>query len=161
MTTTGEALRGQKVDFSFSDEQVLLRDTIGKYMAAEYDSATRKRIVASPEGHSRETWKQFAELGFLAAPFVEEYGGLGGSAVETMIIMEECGRRVVVEPFIETVVLAGGLLRDLGSEDQRRAFLPRIIDGSDLWALAWRRHRAGTIFTTSRCVPTGTVMATG
>jgi alkylation response protein AidB-like acyl-CoA dehydrogenase len=137
MTTTGEALRGQKVDFSFSDEQVLLRDTIGKYMAAEYDSATRKRIVASPEGHSRETWKQFAELGFLAAPFVEEYGGLGGSAVETMIIMEECGRRLVVEPFIETVVLAGGLLRDLGSEDQRRAFLPRIIDGSDLWALAW------------------------
>ena len=120
MTTTGEALRGQKVDFSFSDEQVLLRDTIGKYMAAEYDSATRKRIVASPEGHSRETWKQFAELGFLAAPFVEEYGGLGGSAVEAMIIME-------------------------------------VISGP--WP--GRRHRAGTIFTTSRCVPTGTVMATG
>src|SRR3984893_18950402 len=70
MTTTGEALRGQKVDFSFSDEQVLLRDTIGKYMAAEYDSATRKRIVASPEDHSRESWKQFAGLGFSRGPFV-------------------------------------------------------------------------------------------
>jgi alkylation response protein AidB-like acyl-CoA dehydrogenase len=125
------------VDFSFSDEQVLLRDTIRKYLAAEYDSVARKRIVASSEGYSRETWKQFAELGFLAAPFAEEYGGIGGGAVETMIIMEEYGRRLVVEPFIETVVLAGGLLRDFGSEDQRRAFLPRIIDGSDLWALAW------------------------
>ena len=125
------------MDFSFSDEQVLVRDTIRKYLAAEYDSVARKRIVASSEGYSRETWKQFAELGFLAAPFAEEYGGLGSGAVETMIIMEEYGRRLVVEPFVETVVLAGGLLRDLGSEDQRQAFLPRIIDGSDLWALAW------------------------
>jgi alkylation response protein AidB-like acyl-CoA dehydrogenase len=125
------------VDFSFSDEQVLLRDTIRKYLAAEYDSVARKRIVTSSEGYSRETWEQFAELGFLAAPFPEEYGGIGGGAVETMIIMEEWGRRLVVEPFIETVVLAGGLLRDLGSEEQRHTFLPRIIDGRDLWALAW------------------------
>src|SRR5205823_5847899 len=63
--------------------------------------------------------------------------GIGGGAVETMIIMEEWGRRLVVEPFIEAVVLAGGLLRDFGSEEQRHTFLPRIIDGSDLWALAW------------------------
>jgi len=95
------------------------------------------RIVASAEGYSRECWQEFAELGFLAALFAEEYGGLGSGTVETMIIMEEYGRRLVVEPFVETVVLAGGLLRDLGSEDQRQAFLPRIIDGSDLWFLAW------------------------
>jgi alkylation response protein AidB-like acyl-CoA dehydrogenase len=125
------------LDFSFSDEQVLLRDTIRKYLAAEYDSVARKRIVTSSEGYSRETWEQFAELGFLAAPFPEEYGGVGGGGVEAMIIMEECGRRLVVEPFVETVVLAGGLLRDFGSEEQRHTFLPRIIDGSDLWALAW------------------------
>jgi alkylation response protein AidB-like acyl-CoA dehydrogenase len=125
------------MDFSFSDEQVLLRDTIGKYLAAEYDSAARKRIVASPEGFSRETWQQFAELGFLAAPFPEEYGGLGGGPLETMVIMEECGRRLVVEPYVETVVLVGGLLRDFGTEEQRRRLLPRIIDGAELWALAW------------------------
>jgi alkylation response protein AidB-like acyl-CoA dehydrogenase len=125
------------MDLSFSDEQVLLRDSIHKYLNAKYDTAARMRIVASAEGYSRECWQEFAELGFLAAPFAEEYGGLGSGAVETMIIMEEYGRRLVVEPFVETVVLAGGLLRDLGSEDQRQAFLPRIIDGSDLWALAW------------------------
>jgi alkylation response protein AidB-like acyl-CoA dehydrogenase len=125
------------MDFSFSDEQTLLRDSIHKYLSAKYDTAARMRIVTSAEGYSRECWQEFAELGLLAAPFLEEYGGLGGGAVETMVIMEEFGRRLVVEPFIETVVLAGGLLRDLGSEEQRHTFLPRIIDGSDLWALAW------------------------
>jgi alkylation response protein AidB-like acyl-CoA dehydrogenase len=125
------------MDFSFSDEQDLLRDSIRKYLSAKYDASARRRIVTSAEGYSRECWQEFAELGFLAAPFPEEYGGVGGGAVEAMIIMEECGRRLVVEPFVETVVLAGGLLRDLGSEEQRHTFLPRIIDGSDLWALAW------------------------
>jgi alkylation response protein AidB-like acyl-CoA dehydrogenase len=125
------------MDFSFNDEQTLLRDSIHKYLSAKYDTAARMRIVTSAEGYSRECWQEFAELGLLAAPFLEEYGGLGGGAVETMVIMEEFGRRLVVEPFVETVVLAGGLLRDLGSEEQRHTFLPRIIDGSDLWALAW------------------------
>src|SRR5436190_9322544 len=125
------------MDFSFSDEQVLLRDSIHKYLNAKYDASARRRIVTSAEGHSRECWQEFAELGFLAAPFPEEYGGVGGGAVEAMIIMEEFGRRLVVEPFVETVVLAGGLLRDLGSEEQRRTFFSRIIDGSDVWALAW------------------------
>jgi alkylation response protein AidB-like acyl-CoA dehydrogenase len=126
------------VDFSFSDEQTLLRDSIHKYLSAKYDSSARMRIVTSAEGYSRECWQEFAELGLLAAPFPEEYGGLGGgAAVETMVIMEEFGRRLVVEPFVETVVLAGGLLRDFGSKEQRHTFLPRIIDGSDLWALAW------------------------
>ena len=149
------------MDFSFSDEQILLRDSIHKYLSAKYDAAARMRIVTSAEGYSRECWQEFAELGLLAAPFPEEYGGLSGGAVETTVIMEECGRRLVVEPFVETVVLAGGLLRDLGSEEQRHTFLPRIIDGSDLWALAWPRHKAGTIFTISRCARNGTVMGTG
>jgi alkylation response protein AidB-like acyl-CoA dehydrogenase len=125
------------MDFSFSDEQVLLRNSIHKYLNAKYNASARMRIVTSTEGYSREWWQEFAELGFLAAPFPEEYGGLGGGAVETMVIMEEFGRRLVIEPFVETVVLAGGLLRDFGSEEQRHTFLPRIIDGSDLWALAW------------------------
>jgi alkylation response protein AidB-like acyl-CoA dehydrogenase len=109
------------VDFSFSDEQDLLRDSIRKYLSAKYDASARIRIVTSTEGYSRECWQEFAELGFLAASFAEEYGSIGGGAVETMIIMEECGRRLVIEPFVGTVVLAGGLLRDFGSEDQRQA----------------------------------------
>jgi alkylation response protein AidB-like acyl-CoA dehydrogenase len=125
------------MDFSFSGEQDLLRNSIHKYLSAKYDASARRRIVASAEGYSRECWQQFAELGLLAAPFPEEHGGLGGGAVEIMVIMDEFGRRLVVEPFVETVVLAGGLLRDLGSEEQRHTFLPSIIDGSDLWALAW------------------------
>ena len=84
------------MDFSFSDEQDLLRDSIRKYLSAKYDAPARMRIVASADGYSRECWQQFAEFGLLAASFAEEYCGIGGGAVETMIIMEECGRRLVV-----------------------------------------------------------------
>jgi alkylation response protein AidB-like acyl-CoA dehydrogenase len=149
------------MDFSFSDEQGLLRDSIRKYLSAQYDASARRRIVTSAEGYSRECWQEFAELGFLAAPFPEEYGGIGGGAVEAMIIMEECGRRLVVEPFVETVVLAGGLLRDLGSEEQRRTFLPQIIDGSDLWALAWAEAQGRHDLHISRCARNETVRAIG
>ena len=149
------------MDFSFSDEQVLVRDTIRKYLAAEYDSVARKRIVSSSEGYSRETWSQFAELGFLAAPFAEEYGGLGDGAVETMIIMEEYGRRLVVEPFIETVVLAGGLLRDFGSETSGAHFCRALSTAATSGPWLGQRRRVATIFTTSHCARNGTVTATG
>jgi alkylation response protein AidB-like acyl-CoA dehydrogenase len=148
------------MDLSFSDEQVLLRDSIHKYLNAKYDTA-RTRIVASAEGYSRECWQEFAELGFLAAPFAEEYGGLGSGTVETMIIMEEYGRRLVVEPFVETVVLAGGLLRDLGPKTSGKHSCRASSTAATSGPWPGPRRRAGTIFTTFRCAPNATVMATG
>src|SRR5690606_12309411 len=103
------------MDFSFSEEQTLLRNTVQSFLADKYDFDTRRKIVKSAEGWHPDYWKQFADLGLLAAPFAEEHGGLGGGAIETMIIMEEFGRHLVVEPYVETVVLAGGFLREGGS----------------------------------------------
>lgn len=125
------------MDFSFSEEQTLLRNTVQSFLQDKYDFDTRRKIVASDEGFRRDYWQQFAELGLLAAPFSEEMGGLGGGAIDTMIIMEEFGRHLVVEPFLETVVLAGGFLREGGSPAQQEELIPGIIGGENIWAFAY------------------------
>jgi alkylation response protein AidB-like acyl-CoA dehydrogenase len=95
------------------------------------------KIVRSEEGMSREIWEQFAELGLLAAPFSEDMGGLDGGPIETMVIMEELGRGLVVEPYLPTIVLCGGILSRHASDAQKEANLPGIIGGEDVWALAY------------------------
>lgn len=105
--------------------------------AITYASEARRKTVASEDGYSRKQWQAFAALGLLAAPFSEEVGGLGGGPLSTMIIMQEFGRHLVVEPFVETVVLAGGLLERVGSAEQKQGFIPDIIAGTRTWALAW------------------------
>lgn len=125
------------MDIQCTEEQELLRSSVQRLLRDQYDFDTRRKIVASEEGFSREHWKAFAELGLLAAPFSEAAGGLGGGPLSTMIIMQEFGRHLVVEPFVETVALAGGLIEHLGTPEQKQGFIPGIIDGSKIWALAW------------------------
>lgn len=121
----------------FTEEQELLRNSVQRLLREQYDFDTRRKIVATEEGWCREQWGRFAEMGLLAAPFAEEFGGLGQRSLATMIIMQEFGRNLVVEPFFETVVLAGGLIEDIGSPAQRAEFLPEIAAGNSTWALAW------------------------
>src|ERR1051326_6333772 len=88
-----------EMDFSFSEEQTLLRDTVAKFLAANYDFETFKKVSRAEPGWRPETWEPFAELGLRGASLPEEFGGLGGGALETMLVMEEFGRALVVEPF--------------------------------------------------------------
>ncbi|MGX1145980.1 acyl-CoA dehydrogenase family protein [Bradyrhizobium ottawaense] len=125
------------MDIQFTEEQELLRSSVQRLLRDQYDFEARRKIVASEEGFSRTRWRAFAELGLLAAPFSEDAGGLGCGPLSTMIVMQEFGRHLVVEPFVETVVLAGGLIEQLGTSEQKQAFIPGIIDGSRIWALAW------------------------
>jgi alkylation response protein AidB-like acyl-CoA dehydrogenase len=125
------------MDIQFTEEQELLRSSVQRLLREQYDFEARRRILASEEGYCRKRWQTFAELGLLAAPFAEDVGGLGGGPLSTMIIMQEFGRHLVVEPFVETVVLAGGLLEQAGSDQQRQRYIPDIIAGSTVWALAW------------------------
>ena len=125
------------MDIQYTEEQELLRSSVQRLLRDQYDFDARRKIVASEEGFSRKRWEAFAELGLLAAPFSEEVGGLGGGSLSTMIIMQEFGRHLVVEPFVETIVVAGNLIEQAGSEKQKRAFLPDIIAGKKIWALAW------------------------
>jgi alkylation response protein AidB-like acyl-CoA dehydrogenase len=130
------------VDIQLTEEQELLRSSVQRLLRDQYDFDARRKIVATDEGFSRKHWNAFAELGLCAAPFQESSGGLGGGPLATMIVMREFGRHLVVEPFFETVVLAGGLIEDIGSTAQREAFLPPIMSGETIWALAWAEGRS-------------------
>src|SRR3954468_21865945 len=134
--------QGDRMDIQFTEEQELLRSSVQRLLRDQYDFDARRKIVKSEEGFSRKHWQAFAELGLLAAPFSEHVGGLGGGPLTTMIIMQEFGRHLVIEPFVETVVLAGGLIENAGSPAQRETYLPQIITGESIWALAWAEGRS-------------------
>ncbi|QPF86123.1 acyl-CoA dehydrogenase family protein [Bradyrhizobium genosp. L] len=142
------------MDIQFTEEQELLRSSVQRLLRDQYDFDARRKIVASEDGFSRKRWGAFAELGLLAAPFSEDVGGLDGGPIATMIIMQEFGRHLVVEPFVETVVVCGGLIAQAGSGEQKQAFIPDIIAGTKLWALAWTekgsRFDLATVTTTAR-----------
>ena len=125
------------MDFSFSDEQTLLRESVSRFITNDYGFESRQKHSRSDAGYSPENWQTFAELGWLGVPFSENHGGFGGGAVETMLMMEEFGKGLVVEPYLATVVACGSALNGFGSEDQKSSFIPEIIDGSKLWALAF------------------------
>ena len=125
------------MDFSFSDEQTLLQESVSRFITNDYGFESRQKHSRSDAGYSLENWQTFAELGWLGVPFSENHGGFGGVAVETMLMMEEFGKGLVVEPYLATVVACGSALNGFGSEDQKSSFIPEIIDGSKLWALAF------------------------
>src|SRR5258708_23166449 len=105
------------MDIQLTEEQELLRGRLKRLLRDHYDFDARRKSVATDEGWSRKHWSAFADLGLCAAPFQESSGGLGGGPLATMIVMWEFGRNLVVEPFLETVVLAGGLIEDVGSPE--------------------------------------------
>ena len=125
------------MDFSFSDEQTLLQESVSRFITNDYGFESRQKHSRSDAGYSLENWQTFAELGWLGVPFSENHGGFGGGAVETMLMMEEVGKGLVVEPYLATVVACGSALNGFGSEAQKSSFIPQIIDGSKLWALAF------------------------
>ncbi|HXM31461.1 MAG TPA: acyl-CoA dehydrogenase family protein [Xanthobacteraceae bacterium] len=124
------------MDFELSEEQRLLQESIGRLLSDRYGFEQRTAYMKEPGGFSRALWKQYADLGLLALPFAEEDGGIGGGPVDIMIVMEAMGRALVLEPYLATVVLAGGVLRHAGSKQQRANIVPKIGDGSLILALA-------------------------
>jgi pimeloyl-CoA dehydrogenase small subunit len=143
------------MDFDLSEEQRLLKESVDRTVADAYGAFEKRRTYqAEPAGWSAELWARYAGLGLLALPFAEADGGLGGGAVETMLVMEAFGRGLVVEPYLATVVLGGGFLRAAGSPAQRARFVPRIADGSLRLAFAHverqARYELADVATTAR-----------
>ncbi len=104
------------MDFNFSAEQEMLRDSVARYFGDHYAFPQRQAVIRSAEGWRPGFWRGLADdLGILGAPFDEAMGGLGGGAIETMIVMEEIGKALVIEPYLDTVVIGGGLLRRCGT----------------------------------------------
>src|SRR5205807_8121324 len=134
--------RINQMDLTVSDEKRLLRESVERFITESYDADHRRRSAGDPLGFSLETWQQFASLGWLALPIPEDYGGLGGGAVETGILMEAFGRGLVAEPYLATVVIGATLVAERGSDAQKQAMLPKIAEGSLLLAFAHSERQA-------------------
>ena len=130
------------MDFELSDEQRLLKDSVERLTTQRYDFETRNKFMAEPDGWSRAMWKQYVDLGLTALPFSEEHGGIGGGAVETMIVMEAFGRALALEPYLATVVLGGGFLRHGASDAAKAELLPKVAAGEALLAFAHIERQA-------------------
>lgn len=124
------------MNFEFTEEQTMIKDSVSRFVRDEYDFDTRRAIVDSDEGISREFWSMFAELGWLSVPFAEEYGGFGGSVEDIAAVMEELGKGIVIEPYASTVVVFGGLLSASDNSALKADVIPSIIDGSCMGSLA-------------------------
>jgi alkylation response protein AidB-like acyl-CoA dehydrogenase len=140
------------MDFNYTQEQQMLQDSVEKFLDKNYSFETRREIVAARKGISAPAWEGFAELGLLGVPIPPEYGGFGGNAVDTMIVMEALGRHLVVEPYLSTVG-AGAIVLG-GTEAQRRILLPSVVDGSMKLAFAHgepgSRYALSQVGTTAR-----------
>lgn len=146
------------MDLRYDSEHAILRGSVEKFLSERYDYRTFQKIADSEAGFSPEIWAEFAQLGWLGLPFALEDGGSGGGPVELGILMETFGKHLVVEPYLATVVLGGGLIAALGSAAERRAMLPDLIAGN--CRLAFAHEDAGTP-TQARPAPAGYVLQGG
>ena len=142
------------MDLSFTDEQSMLRDSVAAYLQDHYDFEKRRGALRSAAGWRPEVWKALAQdLGILGAAFPEDLGGLGGGPIETMVVMEEFGRALVVEPYLGTVVIGGGFLRRAGGATAH-GLIGEIIAGEAIIAFAQAepqsRYDLANIATTAR-----------
>ena len=134
------------MDFSLTDEQVLLRESVEKYVADHGGVDRHRKLSTTDLGYEPAAWQSFAELGWLALPFSEADGGLGGSVTDLMVMCEALGRGLVREPYLHTAVSCGGLLVDAGSEAQRAHHIPPLMEGNAQWAFAFAEAQSGYDF---------------
>ncbi|MFT3724783.1 MAG: acyl-CoA dehydrogenase [Hyphomonadaceae bacterium] len=130
------------MDFSFTSEQDMLRDTVARLVREQYDFETRRKVAKSETGWRPQMWAQFAELGLLGASFSEAEGGFGGGPVEAMIISEEFGKGLVIEPYLQTVVIGGNFLRHGGSAAQKEEHIAGLIGGETIFAFAYSEPKS-------------------
>ncbi len=151
------------MDFNTTDEQTMLRDMVSRYLADTYSFDARMKTVHGGAGWNPAVWQAMAEeIGILGAPFSEAHGGLGGGAIENMIVMEEFGRALVIEPYLPTVVIAGGALKATGGA-LADAVIPDIIAGKAVVAFAYAepqgRYDLADLRTTAKADGAGFVLS--
>ena len=141
----------------------MLADSVEKFIANDYDFESRQKIAGSEHGYSSTVWQTFADLGWTAVPFSEADGGFDGGPLELMVMMQQFGRGLVVEPYLANIVLAGGILRRVGSEAQKANWLQPLIAGELQAALAFvepqSRYDIANIETTAEPAGDGWVIS--
>ena len=117
------------MDFTLSEEQQMLQDTVARLVRGEYSFEKRLEFSETELGFSEDFWKQLGELGLTAVPFPEELGGFGGGGVEIQSVMTELGRGLCLEPYLQSVVLGGGILSQAGNDEQKEKYLAGVASG--------------------------------
>jgi len=142
------------MDFSLSEEQRLLQDSVSRLMADKYAFTARRNFAKEADGWSREMWQQYGDLGLLGLPFSEDVGGMGATGVESMLVMEAFGKAVILEPYLASIIMGGTALRHGGSSAQKSDILPGVADGSVKLAVAHgerqARHDLTDVLTTAK-----------
>lgn len=126
--------------FAWDEQQAMLRDTVQRFVADKNDFETRRARIA--RGAAPELWNDLAELGILAVPFAEADGGLGGGALEIAIVMEAFGRGLMVEPYLPSILLGGGVLRLAGTPEQRDTWTAPLVAGETRFAFGFAEPRS-------------------
>ncbi|TDF86200.1 acyl-CoA dehydrogenase family protein [Pseudomonas sp. H9] len=124
------------MNFTLNEEQQMLQQTVARLVRDTYGFEQREHFRQSTQGFSSEHWQQFGELGLTAVPFNEAFGGFGGSGVETLLVMKELGRGLCLEPYLHSVIFAGGLIEQLGSAQQKAELLPQVASAQLQLAVA-------------------------
>ncbi len=150
------------MDFTYNETQGMIRDTLARFLADTYDFDTRQKMIATDAGRDPGIWNALAnELGLLGAAFDEEHGGLGGGALENALLMEEFGKVIAIEPYLQTVVIGGGALKAVGGA-QAAAHIPGIISGETIIAFAYAepqgRYDLANIRTTAKADGSGYIL---
>ena len=124
------------MNFGFSEDQELLRDTARKFLDSECPTTFVRKMMADETAHSTELWKKIAQLGWLGIIVPEEYGGSGGNFLDLVVILEEMGKSLLPGPFFATVLLGSTAVLAGGSAAQKAALLPTVAAGNLLLTLA-------------------------
>jgi alkylation response protein AidB-like acyl-CoA dehydrogenase len=130
------------MDIVLSDEQALLRDSLRRMLTEKYDFKARRAGVRADQGIDRTFWRSLGDMGVLAAPFAEAFGGSGLGPLATMVIAEEFGRCLVLEPYFESVTVAGSMIAASATEQQQQRYLPDLAAGEKIWAMAATEARS-------------------
>ncbi len=130
------------MNFELSEEQKMIQQSVERFVQENYDLPKRVEISSKDPGYSQEYWSSMAELGWLGLPFEEKDGGFGGNQIDTLVIMEQFGKGLVLEPFIANVVLGGGAIQSGGSEELKKEMLPGLIEGSKQMTLAYAEQQS-------------------
>ena len=149
------------MNFDLSEDDAALQDSVARWVQQRYPFDARRKLAAQAPGFSREHWREMAQLGWLALPFEDALGGLGGGPLATMLMMEQLGNGLVLEPYLPSVLLFGGLIQR--SATLRDEWVPKVIDGSVLGALAClerhSRHELADVQTTLQRAGDGYVLS--
>ena len=130
------------MNFELSEEQKMIQQSVERFVQENYDLSNRIKISSEDPGYSKEYWSSMAELGWLGLAFDEEDGGFGGNQIDTLVLMEQFGKGLVLEPFLANIVLGGGAIKRGGSAALKESIIPSLIDGSLQLTLAYAEEQS-------------------